>query len=147
MNRIRVTAGLVVTIAVVAAVPTFAAGKTDPGVLNGIYRIKWTEKGLVAAGTSPLYARKNHAVITLALQDGRFLMRFSDPPSSDCRGAYTVSRTVFSINFHVPTCPGGVGLVRARWSLGNGQLRFHVLRATDAGDKITWGAEPWRKIG
>jgi hypothetical protein len=145
MNRIRVTAGL--ALALSAAIPAPAADKSGPSVLNGVYRVKWTEKELVAAGTSPLYARRNHAVITLTLRDGHYVLSFSEPSSSDCRGAYTVSGGVFSINFHVRTCPGGVGLVRAKWSLSKGQLRFHVLRATDAGDQISWGAKPWTKIG
>ena len=124
-----------------------SASQSSPSALNGVYRIKWTEQQLVAAGTSPLYARRNHAVITLTIRDGHDLIRYTDPSTPDCRAAFTATGIVLSINFHVPSCPGGVGLIKARWSLQNGLLRLQVLVATDPGDKIAWGSKPWKKIG
>jgi hypothetical protein len=38
--------------------------------------------------------------------------------------------------------------VVASWSiLGHRDLRFHILKATDAGDEVLWGGKPGRRIG
>ena len=131
----RATAG-------VSAVPN-----TDPSVLNGVYRISWTEKELIAAGASHLYAHENlgaahgkRLVITATLQDGHMAQQWSIPPG--CLGSYAVSDDTVTILERVH-CHG---LVTASWSLGNGQLRLHITRATDAGDKYLFGAKPWKKL-
>jgi hypothetical protein len=146
MNRMRIAVGLATMIAVVAAVRALAAGKSDPGVLNGVYRISWTEKELTAAGASPRYAHNNlgyahggPAVLTLTLRDGH-LRLVASPPT--CLGTYTVAGNTVSIK----QGPGCRGHIVARWSLGHGQLRLRVSVATDAGDEIGWGAKPWKKI-
>src|SRR5438874_3647477 len=125
-----------------------AAVESDPSVLNGVYRIAWTEKELVAAGASPRYAHENlgpaHGnplVITMTLRDGHMLQHWSIPP--DCLGSYAVSGAAVLIREQLH-CHG---VVTAKWSLGNGLLRLHITRATDAGDKTLFGAMPWKKIG
>jgi hypothetical protein len=134
---------LALAFAVVGATVTAAApaAGTNPGALNGVYRIKWTEHELNAAGASKLYAHKNFGVITMTMQDGRFRSR--ELPGPDCAGTYAVSGHTISIKFTV-YCHG---LVTARWSLGNGQLRFRVARTTDPNDAVLFGRKPWRKIG
>jgi hypothetical protein len=124
-----------------------ASPNTDPSVLNGVYRISWTENELIAAGASHLYAHENlgsahgkRMVITATLRDGRMVQQWSIPP--DCLGSYAVSDDTVTILERVH-CHG---LVTASWSLGSGQLRLHITRTTDAGDKYLFGAKPWKKI-
>jgi len=130
---------------------THRASAARPGaaaIPNGVYRVAWTEEELVEAGLRPEYAHGNHGVITLTLQDGRYRIQFAGQPDAICRGLYTVAGRTFTIDFYVPTCEGGEGAVVARWSvLARGDLRFHVSKATDAGDEVVWGAKPWKKIG
>jgi hypothetical protein len=146
MKRLRLATALGPLLALASTVTAVAAGG-GAGGLNGIFRTQWTEKELIAGGTSSLYARRNRGVETLTLRDGRYLIRFSDPSGPDCRGTYKVAGKIFSLNFHVPTCPGGVGAITASWSLAHGELRFRQVQATDAGDAVFWGAKPWKKIG
>jgi hypothetical protein len=116
-------------------------------MLDGVYRIAWTEKGLIAAGASPGYAHHNipasgaELLITMTLRDGDVLMHWSTPP--DCLGSYTVSSNTVVIR-ELRHCHG---VVTATWSVANGRLRLAVSRATDAGDKYLFGAKPWKKIG
>ena len=119
------------------------AANTDPSVLNGVYRISWTEKELLAAGVPRGYAHSAFGVTTLTLQDGHYIWHpVSHPPN--CKGRYAVSGTTLSINFNVPTCHG---VVNATWSLRDAQLRLRNLRASDPGDAIFFVAKPWKKIG
>lgn len=149
----------ILALAVVAVVLALAGGaanatassafaNNDPSVLNGVYRISWTENELIAAGASHLYAHENlgpahghRLVITITLRDGHMLQHWSVPPG--CLGSYSVSGASVKIREQVH-CHGSV---TATWSFGNGQLRLHITRATDAGDKILLGAKPWKKIG
>jgi TRAP-type C4-dicarboxylate transport system substrate-binding protein len=124
------------------------AGAGAGRIPAGVYRIAWTSKALLAAGLRREYARGNHGVVTLALRRGRYRVQFAGERGPPCTGTYTDRRRTFSIDFYVPTCKGGVGVVVATWSvLPRGDLRFHVLQATDAGDEVFWGAKAWRKIG
>jgi hypothetical protein len=130
-----------------ASASVSALTNTDPSVLNGVYRISWTEKELIAAGASHLYAHENlgnahgsRMVITTTLRDGHMIQQWSVPPG--CVGSYAVSNDTVTIRERVH-CHG---LVTASWSLSNGQLRLHITRATDAGDKYLFGAKPWKKI-
>jgi hypothetical protein len=144
---------VVAAVAIVAGVAAPAAAgaafaNSDPSVLNGVYRISWTEKELVAAGASHVYARNNlgaahgrRLVITATLRDGRMDQRWSVPPG--CLGSYTVSGDRVTVREQVH-CHG---LFVANWSLGGGKLRLHITRATDVGDEILFGAKPWQKIG
>jgi TRAP-type C4-dicarboxylate transport system substrate-binding protein len=114
---------------------------TDPSVLNGVYRVSWSEQELLAAGASPGYARGNHGVLTWTLRAGGFVLDFSYPPL--CHGTYAVSGATVSIR----QGPGCHGVFKATWSLRNGQLRLHVRQASDGGDRALFGAKPWKKIG
>ena len=120
------------------------AAKNPASILNGVYRVEWSEKELIAARTSPRYAHSNcpgRCVLTLTLRDGHLRVHGFPPP--DCLGTYTVAGKTVSILYTV-ACHG---LINATWSLLNGQLHLHVTRATDPGDEITFGAKPWKKIG
>ena len=123
------------------SVPSTTAASTDPSVLNGAYRVEWTEQELLAGGTSGRYARSERGIVTMTMRDGRFV--WHEPPWPDCGGAYAMSGHTVSITFTVH-CDG---VLTARWSLGNGQLRLRVLRTTDTGDKVFFGSKPWKKLG
>jgi TRAP-type C4-dicarboxylate transport system substrate-binding protein len=117
-------------------------GDRQTTVLDGVWRIAWTEAELYAAGTSRLYAKRNHGIVTLTLKDGRARYRFESPP--DCTAAYAVSgQTVF---FGIPSRPCQ-GTVRATWTIQGDKLRLRNVRATDGGDRVFWGGKPWTKIG
>src|SRR5436190_12062592 len=98
MNVIRSTreAAKAFALAVVVVVLVLAGGTarasasvsrladTDPSVLNGVYQISWTEKELIAAGASHLYAHENlgaahgkRLVITTTLRDGHMVQQWS----------------------------------------------------------------------
>lgn len=120
-------------------------------VLNGVYRLKWSEKELIAAGVPRAtahadfgYANGNPIVITMTLREGHFVVR-GQPKAfwSPCNGSYAVSGKTVSIKEGPPyNCSGQVN---ARWSLQNGQLRLRVTRAS-AEDTVFFGAKPWKKI-
>ena len=135
----------VAALALLPATATAHAVGSTP--LDGVYRISWTEKEVIAAGASRVYAHANfgythggRAVLTMTLRGGR-LRIVSSPPV--CHGSYTVSGDRLSIK----QGPGCQGIVVATWSLHNGLLRLHVSKATDRGDEIAWGTKPWKKIG
>src|ERR1700730_3901618 len=134
--RLRATVALVSIAAslggiawVGSAQATPTAAETNPSVLNGVYRIAWSEKELIAAGTTGHYAHQNcpaHCVLTMTMQDGRFLVHWSPPPN--CPGTYTVASNTVSFVTQPPHCHGRIV---ARWSLGNAELHLRVSLATD----------------
>jgi hypothetical protein len=67
--KLRWALALTVLAAMAAAATALPAASSSPTALDGVYRISWTEKELVAAGTSPLFARRNHAVVMLRASD------------------------------------------------------------------------------
>jgi len=131
-----------------AAPSVTGAGRARrPNAIDGVYRIAWTRAQLLADGARPGYARGNHGVITLTLDNGRFLVQNTAQPDFHCAGRYRLDARTFSLSFDVPTCKGGEGAVTAHWSARpNGDLRLDVTRATDVGDEILWGAKPWSRI-
>jgi hypothetical protein len=139
MQLMKIATELAVAVALLPA--TVAAGATSSSGLDGVYRVAWTEKELAAAGTNQPYAHRNHGVLTWTLRGGSFRLRFPAPPL--CHGTYAVSGASISIR----EGPGCHGVVKARWSLRNDQLRLRVTRATDPGDKVLFGGKPWKKIG
>ena len=148
MNWMKIACLLALLTAVTAATgaaPSASARSTTTAI-DGVYRISWTEKEVIAAGASRVYAHANfgytnggRAVITMTLRGGR-LQIVSSPPV--CHGTYAVSGDRISIK----QGPGCQGVVVAHWSLRSGFLRLHVSKATDAGDEIAWGTKPWKKI-
>ncbi len=137
--------------ATIATASDAAVTNGDPSVLNGVYRLKWTEKELVAAGLPRAiahadfgYASGNPIVVTMALRDGRFVLRGQPKAAwSPCDGSYAVSGRSVSIKEGPPyNCEGHV---TAHWSLQSGQLRLRVTRASGE-DTVFFGAKPWKKI-
>jgi len=128
-----------------------AAARKGSTVLNGVYRIKWSQNELIAAGASPHYANANfgffggrEGVLTLILRDGDLRLQASGASWSPCPGTYALTRTVVTIAFQPPQCEGRI---TARWLLQRRQLRLRVRGASDPGDAVTFGAKAWTKIG
>ena len=149
MERLRVaaTTAIVVAGALVIGIaahdaPAAASGSPN-SVLNGVYRVQYTEKELVSLGTSAAYAHRNYGVDTLWLSDGRYGVRQSRSPVG-CSGSYSVSGRRVTFDFNVRHCNG---IVTAAWTLRSGSLRFRVISATDPGDRTLFGSKPWKKIG
>lgn len=110
----------------------------DPAVLNGVYRIEWSARELLRAGTNWRYVHTNcgqRCVITMMLRDGRY--SFCQGPAPSCTGIYTLSRNTVYLRRYF----------RARWSLRSGELNFTDVISPDEGDKVFFGAKPWKKIG
>jgi TRAP-type C4-dicarboxylate transport system substrate-binding protein len=143
-KKFRFVVGLPIPEGCTGAAPgqTLIAGGGDQSVMNGVYRVNWTEDELFAAGTTPVYAHGNYGVRTLTLTDGHYLFEDSIP-GPPCEGSYAISGNFFSIDFNVGVCQG---TATAKWELANGWLRFSHVEATDAGDEVVLGAKPWAKI-
>jgi hypothetical protein len=120
-----------------------AAGRTDPAVLNGVYRVGVTDEELEAAGPVAAFSRPSFGgLITLRLRDGSYRFQPRTPP--ECTGTYVVSANIVQFRVHPSTyCQG---IVTARWSLVGGQLRLRVLSSTNPYDQVVWGGKPWKKI-
>jgi TRAP-type C4-dicarboxylate transport system substrate-binding protein len=116
-------------------------GQDDPSVLNGVYRVSWTESELASAGADPTYAREYAGVTTMTLTDGHYVV--SDNRGGSCAGNYSVSADTLSLDFDVPGCSGVSTL---RWSLGNGRLRLASVPGQDSGG-VVFSGEAWTKIG
>ena len=117
--------------------------KNPASVLNGIYRVSYTEKELVSFGTTAQYAKQNYGVSTLRLADGG--ARYKNSRSAfRCSGSYAVSGKTVTFDFNVPHCRG---IVKATWAFQAGSLRFRVIVASDQGDAQVFGSKPWKKIG
>jgi TRAP-type C4-dicarboxylate transport system substrate-binding protein len=124
--------------------PAATAARTDPTVLNGVYRVTWTDRELAAIGPVAKFARPSYGgVITLAMHDGRYRFQPGTPPA--CTGTYTVSAS--TVRFRVDAATYCQGVVTARWSFVGGQLVLDVISATNPYDQIIWGRKPWREIG
>jgi hypothetical protein len=150
MKRVKI--GCAVALALVGAMAagaTAQAAERGPSSVDGAYRVTWTEKEAITAGAPYRsahadfgFAHGQRVVITITLREGRFGLRDGSHPT--CTGSYTVSGTNLSIHERPPACRGDI---RARWSIQSRLLRLRVTQATDPGDKVVFGAKPWRKIG
>ncbi|HZQ64956.1 MAG TPA: hypothetical protein VFA66_07000 [Gaiellaceae bacterium] len=128
-------------LAIAAAMAPAAAHAAAPTPVDGVYRFSWTQKELVAAGTSPSFARHNFGVVTITMRGGAFSLRQVPPPN--CAGIYSVSgRTLFVRFTHVCT-----GWIRATWSLSGGRLHLKPIGGSDRGTEIALTGKPWTKVG
>ena len=117
MSRVRIVVTLGLAVGLIAAVlPSGAVGASavaasssvNKGALNGIYRITWTKKQLIAAGAAADFAASN--TLTLTLRDGQFRFQIKEEPALSCRGAYSLyslnGTKRFSISMYNATkCP------------------------------------------
>lgn len=163
MFRTKTASTIVVVLGLVTAALTCAAGahaavsgvdgSGDQSALNGVYRVSWSEKQLIAAGTSREYAHNNHGTVTLTLHDGRFRFQIKEEPTFRCTGGYDLytlngtNRFSFSL-YNAKTCPDGNGIIAAIWSRSGPYLRFKIVsNRGEPGDEVNFGGKPWRKIG
>lgn len=138
--------------AVAAAASSDLAVRNGASVLDGVYRLKWSEKELLAAGASRgyvggnfSYLHGNQGVLTMTLRAGRFRVQARGAHWSPCPGTYALSGNKVTIDLGAPSfsCHGRI---TARWSLQKGQLRLRSSQAADPGDEVLFGAKPWTKI-
>jgi hypothetical protein len=107
--------------------------------------VTWSERALIAGGTTRRYAHVNYGTTTLRLQQpGFYTLSEAAPgkPKVGCSGPSTDSHKILYLDFRVPGC---MGELTARWTFTNNELRLHVLRATDPGDRVLFGRKPWKK--
>jgi hypothetical protein len=148
MYRMKLLLGLALVTTMFATVPGVSAGSDGSTTLDGVYRVTWTGQELMAAGASSHYvheACQTSCVFTLTLRNGHLWLHAvptNKAKSWTCPGTDTVSASIVSIAFTRP-CRGRVV---AKSSLHNGTLRFRVSLATDPGDKVLFGAKPWKKV-
>jgi len=146
-----VGAGLLVLLALPATSEARSESRSSTAmnpasVLNGVYRVSFTEKELLAGGAKPGYARYQTGVATLTLRDGRyvFLERNRLAIPGGCRGPYNVRGKRIFADLNVKGCHG---TLRAAWALRNGWLRFSDIVVEESGDPVFWESKPWKKIG
>lgn len=121
-----------------------AAAENPASVLNGTYRVSFTEKELLAAGATRSFAHDNYGVFTLKLKDGRYEQHLVNYVSNGCKGSYRVSGRTFTLDLNVPGCSG---FVVATWTLRNRELRLRVTKSQYPGDRLLLGTKPLKKIG
>lgn len=112
-------------------------------VLDGVYRLTWSQPEMIRAGMTAEFAGHESGVQTLTLRGGRYVWHQENgknPP--DCSGPYRVRGHTFWIDMNVPTCSGVYDM---SWSLKGDEL---WLSNPDAprNDAIWWGTKPWRRI-
>ena len=135
------------------AAPLTASGNVNRSALNGVYRITWTEKQLIAAGMTPDYASHNHATLTLTLRNGRFRFQIKEEPALKCTGGYTLytfagTKRFSTSLYNAATCPEIHATFAAIWSRPGGNLRFRfVTNSGEAGDEVIFSGKAWKKIG
>ncbi|HZQ64954.1 MAG TPA: TRAP transporter substrate-binding protein DctP [Gaiellaceae bacterium] len=126
------------------AAPTASAAGTAAAarIPDGAYRKEITRQQLVAAGVSSFDAAQNYGIHTLTIRGGRW--RDATTLRTPCFGPirYAGALVVF-----VAECGSATSSVvlRARWALVEGELRFAGLRT--AFDRVFWGGRGWRRIG
>lgn len=113
-------------------------------VPEGVYRWEVDEDDLVAAGVDPGTAYQNNGLMTITLEDGRWLHQtVNAAESGDCSGTYEVSGT--RIAFSSDDCGGGGEVFRGRWSRTETGIRFTDILPAGAFNDIHWGT-PWQQI-
>jgi hypothetical protein len=121
-----------------------AAAKNPASVLNGTYRVSFTEKELLGLGVSAQEAHDNYGVFTLKLRDGRYEQHLVNYVSNGCNGPYRVSGKTFTLDLNVPGCQG---FVVAKWTLAKHALQLKVVKSEYPIDRALLGTKPLKKIG
>jgi hypothetical protein len=130
-------------------VPWQRIGDLPPATIppDGIYRWAVDEADLLAAGIDLSEAYYNSGLMTMTIENGRWLHHTdsaADPP--DCGGSYAVegSRVAFTADDD-PDC-GGPSLVFAgRWRPTDDGIEFTDIQPASPFSDIMWGT-PWRRI-
>jgi TRAP-type C4-dicarboxylate transport system substrate-binding protein len=124
--------------------PAASGAETTADALDGVYRIRLTDRELTAAGPIAAFSRPSFGgLITLALHRGRFRFRPRTPP--ECTGRYGFAAGGI-VRFRVEPRSFCQGVVTARYRLAGGSLRLHVIASTNPYDAVVWGGKPWRRI-
>jgi TRAP-type C4-dicarboxylate transport system substrate-binding protein len=125
------------------------ASRTDPDVLDGVYRNRVTVDDYLAVGVTEAEAIENSGVHTITLDGGQLRDTMVSPsnPKSDipCSGTYNLSGHTFTFKWEPHADCSGDFI--ATWRLSGGELRFTNFRTEERLDEVYWGVRPFRKIG
>jgi DNA-binding SARP family transcriptional activator/WD40 repeat protein len=127
----------------------------DPSVLNGRFRVEWTEDELtaewMAVGDAEEFAREAAAfdagLIEVTFADGRFdVVKTQEGPTRLCTGSYSVrGDRAWLIAEHDGICDGRVKMFDATFTLADDALHFHDLRG-QLSEQIIFASRPLHKI-
>jgi TRAP-type C4-dicarboxylate transport system substrate-binding protein len=124
-----------------------AAPKAGPATIpEGTYKVRTTVADFERWGQyGPDWEKP--IVWTITLRDGRF--GFSQEPdypdAGPGSGTFTVDGDVARFRILKPAVDANPPWT-ARWSYYNGQLAWVPIDIADLGERIVWGAHPWRKV-
>jgi hypothetical protein len=114
-------------------------------VLDGVYRLAWTEEEEIRAGISRSYADHTFGVQTWTLHGDHFVYHTDNGlDAPDCHGPVRVHGHRLFADFNDEQ-GGCVGVLDATWSLHGDQLRLQLHDAV-RDDEIWWATKPWRRI-
>ena len=138
--------------------PTTAASD-DPAALDGVFRLEWTTKELVAAGQRQDEAASNAGVITLTFDHGKLVWNWQGSQSSNCVGRYVLTGdrvAMVSGSGALWPCGGPDDWDKehfsAVWKATDQQLVLTDFRSTgrfapDQGFfQVLFGGKPWARI-
>ncbi|SNT63936.1 TRAP-type C4-dicarboxylate transport system, substrate-binding protein [Asanoa hainanensis] len=161
LKRATSASALPIPAACTGAHPQPTATEGDGGdltALNGVYRLEWTVKELVAAGQQQQEAAENAGILTLMFDDGRLVWNWAG--AFNCVGRYRVSGARVSIiSGSGPQweCGGAADWDKehfsAAWKVSDRELVLSDIRAVGqfAGDQdyfaVLFGGKPWTRIG
>jgi WD40 repeat protein len=127
----------------------------DPSVLNGRFRVEWTEDELtaewMAVGDAEEFAREAAAfdagLIEVTFADGRFdVVKTQEGPTRLCTGSYSVrGDRAWLIAEHDGICDGRVKMFDATFTLADDALHFDNLRG-HLSEQIIFASRPLHKI-
>jgi hypothetical protein len=111
---------------------------------EGVYRADLPAEHLIAKGMDPPTAHQVAGLVTLTIEDGRWLGHTRGIPE-DCGGPYTIEAGRISLRHDVAQCgaPAGLEVMSARWKLEDDELVFYDFKT---GRPLEWGSKPWKKI-
>jgi TRAP-type C4-dicarboxylate transport system substrate-binding protein len=111
---------------------------------EGVYRWEVDEDEMVAAGVDGGTAYDNSGLMTITVEDGRWLHHTDNAAGSgDCSGTYEIRGT--RISFSSDNCGDGGEEFRGKWSPTDNGIRFTDLQPPGAFTELHWGT-PWRRI-
>ena len=124
--------------------PTTPDGSEPSEFPEGVYRADLPAEFLIEKGMDPQTAHQLGGIVTLTFEDGRWRAR-TQGIAEECGGPYTLEAGRISLRTDVPQCgePAGAVVMKARWTLDDGELRFFDFRR---GRPLEWGSKPWTRI-
>jgi TRAP-type C4-dicarboxylate transport system substrate-binding protein len=128
--------------------PADVEAKAGPATIpEGTYKVRTTVADFERWGQyGPDWEQP--IVWTIILRDGRFwFSQSNDPPGAEpASGTFTVNGDVTRFRILEPAVDANPPWT-ARWSFYKGELTWVPIDIADLGERIVWGAHPWKKVG